>query len=110
MNPIGAPRQTRRDTWNPRPCVLRYRASKDELRLKMAGHEMPIPYKMTFYFEMPKSWSQKKREKMAGQPHLSKPDKDNVEKFVLDTLFKNDSHVWSGWVEKRWWFFGKIEI
>lgn len=30
------------------------------------------------------------------------PDKDNLEKAVLDAVFENDSHVWDGRVSKLW--------
>lgn len=108
ITPVPSPRMTRRDKWKKRPCVLRYRAFRDEVRLRRVT--LPIPYKVTFWLPMPKSWSRKRRAAWAGMPHLNKPDKDNLEKALLDSLYKNDSAVWSGWVEKRWAEQGAITV
>lgn len=98
--PVPAPRMTRSDKWNQRPCVMAYRHFRDTVREQ--GVVLPIPYKVTFHLPMPSSWSEKKKRAMEGQPHQSKPDKDNLEKALLDALYENDSHIWSGWAEKRW--------
>ena len=42
-----------------------------------------------------------------GQPHLARPDKDNLEKLVLDAIttartWNDDSLVWSGSTRKIW--------
>ena len=34
ITPVPKPRMTRRDRWAKRPCVLRYWAFKDEVRLR----------------------------------------------------------------------------
>lgn len=39
-----------------------------------------------FCFEMPKSWSKKKRLECCGKYVTAKPDKDNLEKMVWDSL------------------------
>lgn len=91
---------TQRDRWKKRPVVLRYWEFKDHVRA--LGIKLPVPYKITFFLPMPKSWPEKKKREMAGKPHMQKPDKDNLEKALLDALYEDDAHVWSGWVEKRW--------
>ena len=91
---------TQRDRFSKRPSVMKYWAYKAALRDLCV--ELPIPYKVTFFLAMPKSWSKKKRAQHVGMPHLQTPDKDNLEKGFLDALFDDDSHVWSGWTEKRW--------
>ncbi len=106
--PVPAPRMTRSDKWKQRKCVMAYRHFRDKVR--EAGIVLPVPYKVTFNLPMPSSWSEKKRKAMEGQPHTSKPDKDNLEKALLDALYENDSHVWSGWVEKRWARIPSIKI
>lgn len=108
IDPVPKPRMTVSDKWKKRPCVERYWAYKDLLRT--FDIQLPVPYKITFYLPMPKSWSKKKKDEHFGQPHLQKPDKDNLEKALLDGLLDEDSHVWSGWAEKRWAFAGSIEI
>ena len=108
ISPVACPRMTKRDRWKKRPVVVAYFAFRDEVRL--AKVNLPIPYKVTFHVEMPPSWTKKKRIAMDGTPHLDTPDKDNFEKAFLDALFGNDSHVWSGWAEKRWASVPGIEV
>tara|TARA_R110000737_G_C14489855_1_gene470036 strand:+ start:127 stop:345 length:219 start_codon:yes stop_codon:yes gene_type:complete len=43
--------------------------------------------RMVFSFELPKSWSKKKKKQMEGQEHKQKPDLDNLIKAVKDTIF-----------------------
>jgi Holliday junction resolvase RusA-like endonuclease len=101
ITPTPAPRQTRADKWKQRPCVMRYRAFRDEV--KKAGVSLPeIPCKITFYLEMPKSWSAKKKAAMNGQPHTQKPDIDNIFKSLSDAIYEDDSFLHSVWIEKRW--------
>lgn len=47
---------------------------------------------------------------MAYTPHMQKPDKDNLEKALLDCVFEEDSHVWDGRVSKLWGWTGAIII
>lgn len=110
ITPVPAPRMTRRDKWlDPaRPCVQRYRDYAS--LLQTFDIQIPVPYKVTFYLPMPVSWSKKKKKAMDGQPHTQTPDKDNLEKAFLDGLLKEDSHIWSGWAEKRWGYYGRIEL
>lgn len=101
--PMGKPRMTRADKWKKRPCVMRYREFADELR-KQAG-EMPggvYDVSWVAYLPMPKSWSNKKREAMRGTMHQQKPDRDNIDKAILDSLFKDDSGIATGSICKMW--------
>lgn len=59
---------------------------------------------------MPKSWSGKKRAQMAGKPHQQRPDRDNLEKALLDALFSEDCAVWDGRTTKVWGETGQIII
>lgn len=109
ITPMGKPRMTRADKWKKRPEVLRYRAFCDEVRL----HNVTLPesdYHVIFVLPMPPSWSKKKRAEYDGQPHQSKPDKDNLEKALLDAIFDNDSKIWDGRVTKIWGVTGQIII
>jgi len=109
--PMGKPRMTQRDRWAKRPPVLRYRAFKDELRIHvnrmphlkatLAGGDV-VRVSWVAYFPMPKSWTKRERAAKAGQPHRSKPDRDNVDKAILDALFEEDSGIASGHLDKRW--------
>lgn len=107
--PMGKPRTTRADKWKKRPEVLRYRAFCDHVRL--LGVKLPEANShVTFILPMPKSWSKKKRAEMNGKPHQSKPDKDNLEKALLDALFEDDAHIWDSRVTKLWGEVGQIII
>lgn len=66
---------------------------------------------MQFHIKMPVSWSKKKKEQMKGKPMQSRPDIDNLEKAILDSLFPNDdSAVWKVCASKRWADFGSVTI
>lgn len=109
ITPLGKPRMTRADKWKKRPEVLRYRAFCDEVRL----NNVSLPesgYHVIFVLPMPPSWSKKKRPLMDGKPHQQKPDKDNLEKALLDAIFGEDSHIWDGRVTKIWGETGQMII
>lgn len=109
IEPVPKPRMTQRDRWAKRPAVVRYHQFCDELRGLVNANDVPIPYRVTFYLPIPKSWSKKRKAEAEGEPHTQRPDKDNLEKAFLDALFPDDSHVWSGWAEKRWSSVPRIE-
>lgn len=110
--PMGKPRMTQRDRWKKRPVVLRYHAFCDEIRA-MGVHIPPAGAHIVFVLPMADSWSAKKKEAMNRMPHQQKPDKDNLEKALLDALFGDDSHIWDSRISKVWGyspaiFIGKI--
>jgi Holliday junction resolvase RusA-like endonuclease len=53
-------------------------------------------------------WFQTKKSERWGKPHTHKPDRDNLDKLVLDACVKvnalagDDCRVSSGWIRKRW--------
>lgn len=107
--PVPKPRMTQRDKWKKRPCVVRYRAFCDDVRLR--GVTLPESgWHVTFYIPMPESWSDSKKGRMNGMPHQQIPDKDNLEKALLDAVFDDDSVVWDGRVTKRWGYVGCIKV
>lgn len=107
--PVPKPRQTIRDKWKKRPPVLRYRAFCDAIRA--AGIQLPDHgYHVTFVLPMPASWSNKKREQMNGKPHQQRPDRDNLEKALLDAIFEEDCTIWDGRTTKVWGEKGEIWI
>ena len=110
--PMGAPRQSQRDKWDPSPAVERYRAYCDELRIKaaLAGYELDDRVDVVFHIPMPRSWSGRKRRTMAGTPHQQKPDTDNLLKGFCDALLGDDCHVWDMRGRKLWAAEGAIEI
>lgn len=107
--PTPAPRMTRADVWRQRPCVLRYRRFRDQVRL----HQVRIPEsgaQITFYLPMPASWPKSKLASHNGMPHQQKPDLDNLIKALLDAVFEDDSHIWEYQAKKLWAMDGAIEI
>lgn len=114
IKPCPAPRMTKADAWKKRPCVLRYFAFKDEVKLKNVNYE--CGQEIIFVIPFPKSYSKKKKESLDGKPHLLKPDVDNLLKALLDAIFnketgKDDAHIWHiGDIKKVWGHDGKIII
>lgn len=107
--PIGAPRINYKGRFNAKAKA--YYAWKDELRLGYGRRKFPNSVQLIFYMPMPKSWSLKKREAMAGRPHDQKPDIDNMIKSVLDTLMEGeDKTVFRVYAEKYWSVKPYIEI
>ncbi len=108
-DPVGKPRQTRRDVWMRRPEVMAYRAWADVARaayLTALPSNLPagVPGRvvMVAFFRCPLSWSNRRRAAEQGQPHRVKPDPDNVAKSLLDALFDRDQEVFNLTIEKRW--------
>lgn len=60
-----------------------------------------------FRLPAPKSWTKKKYLDMLGKSHLQKPDVDNLQKQVLDSMkkaliFEDDCQVSTEYSEKIW--------
>lgn len=109
IDPVPKPRMTQRDRWARRPAVLRYRAFCDAMRL----HGVTIPESgghLVFHLPMPKSWSKRKREQMAGTPHRQKPDADNLLKAAMDAVYDDDCTVYDVRVTKLWADTGAVEL
>jgi Holliday junction resolvase RusA-like endonuclease len=103
IEPMGKPRMTQRDKWFKRKSVTRYWSYAAKLRSEFPNPIVdPVEVSWKAYFSIPKSWSKKKRAEHAGKPHRSKPDRDNVDKGILDALWKDDSRIAKGRLEKFW--------
>lgn len=104
-------RQTRADKWKKRAVVLKYRAFRDEVAIRI--RELPEDFfHVVFLLPMPASWSEKKKREHVGHPHTGKPDKDNLEKGLLDAIFRgrDDAHIWNTASTKLWSYHGAILI
>lgn len=60
---------------------------------------------ITFYHEIPSSWSRLKKEKVAGKRKSSRPDKSNLTKFYEDVMqdvgiYKDDAQIVASFEEK----------
>ncbi len=96
-------RQVQSDRWKKRPAVLRYRAFRDEVALTIK--EFPLDFfHMVFLIQVPASWSTAKKLRHVGRPHLGRPDKDNLEKGLIDAVYRfgDDGHVWNTASTKLW--------
>lgn len=108
IDPVPKPRMTQADRWKKRPCVLRYRAYADELRLR--GVKLPHAYRLEFVLPMPASWSEAFKSEMDGQPHLVRPDSSNLVKAVEDALVPKDERLHCISASKVWGREGRIRI
>lgn len=103
MVAMGKPRMTRRDVWKKRPVVLKYHAWCDELRLRLIyWPKDPVDVSWTVYFPFPKSYSKRVCEELRGTPHRLRPDRDNIDKAILDALFDKDERIATGTLQKYW--------
>lgn len=109
--PIAAPRMTHADRWKRRSCVVRYFEYRDQVRdqAQVMGFTLPSEFSLWFQLPVPKSWSQRKKRMMFGEPALVRPDVDNLAKGFLD-CFGEDKHIWSIQLTKTWHDRGGIVV
>lgn len=112
ITPIGKPRMVRSDSWTGRKCVAKYWQYKEELNYaaRELNYELKKKLNIIFYLPMPESWSKKKKLKMNGKAHDSKPDCDNLLKAFMDCLLENDSKVYDVRIRKYWDYKGSIKV
>ena len=94
--PAPRPRVTRNGTHNPTDYTIYKRAVGMIARRRFRRpEEGPVAMHIDFLFEVPKSWS--KKRKAAAKWHTSRPDIDNLQKGIKDALngiaYKDDSQV-----------------
>ncbi len=84
--------------------LIRY--IKYELKIDMKPIDVGIQMEYGFAFQMPKSWSKKKKAAMDGMPNIQKPDCSNMIKFYEDcfngVLFVDDCLIYRS-TEEKWW-------
>lgn len=85
---MGKPRMTQRDKWMKRPSVMKARSQSDLIR---AAFNTETKY----YQATCVSWVAvfQTTKFSAGAVHRAKPDRDNIDKLILDALFSNDEGV-----------------
>jgi len=85
-------------------CYKEYIETNPDERTVFMDEAVRLNIKATF--EMPKSWHKNKRAEMAGKPHTTKPDGDNLIKVIADALngiaYTDDKQIAIMRVEKRW--------
>ena len=79
--------------------------------LTMAADDVPVFVQCLFVFPIPQSWPKYKKQGYYGKSHLQKPDKDNLNKMILDSMsgvvYPDDGQVASGHQAKRWAHLGE---
>lgn len=105
---MGKPRMTQRDKWIKRDVVMRYRAMKDEIRIR--GVQIPDAFVAVIYLPMPKSWPPAYKLEMNGTKHQVKPDHDNASKALSDCGRLQDQRIHDGRAIKRWAYRPRLVI
>lgn len=76
--------------------------------------ETTLKAKITAYFEVPASYSKKKKKELIGQPCAKKPDIDNIVKIIFDSLnklaYKDDNQIAKLEIEKRYGEQAKVIV
>lgn len=106
-------KRTPNDYLRRKAQIKKYFDYKWELKDEAKKQQMEFPMKeswIKFYLPMPKSWSNKKRNKMLFELHGSRPDADNLFKAFADSLFREDGRIMDYRVSKFWAEIGFIEI
>lgn len=108
IRPNTKPRMTRSDKWKNDPNhsdpqkrqrkpVTQYFTYKDALIKeceKLSITTLPASiYTLKFYFRMPDSWSQKKKDRLMGKLHQQTPDLDNITKALFDAMHVQDNYI-----------------
>lgn len=108
---MGKPRMTRRDVWQKRPVVVRYRQFCDRLR-ECAGvvPKNVFGIHVACAIPMPESWSQRRKDQMCGNLMRQRPDCDNILKGIMDALFTEDSGISICTTVKTWCQTGEAKI
>ncbi len=128
---------TQKDKWAQRPCVVRYRDWCDNVRgiLLEQGIILPDAFEVddlswTAYFLPPvkthtgfrhskktgkqvrtyRTLKKSEREAMIGELHRVVPDRDNIDKAILDCLYKQDSGIAAGTIRKAYSWEPRLEI
>ncbi len=102
ITPVSKPRMTKSVKWKQNAHQKRYFAFKKEV--ERLGVEVPeCGYHLVFVLPMPvaKSWPEERLALVDGTKHQRIPDKDNLEKALLDCVHKNDAHIWNEEKKKR---------
>jgi len=107
IQPMGKPRMTQRDKWKGRDVVQKYMAYKDEVRRQINVPLWKLPEPISFswwaWFPLPASWSKVRKLRKAGTIHRVKPDRDNVDKALMDILFRFDQRIALTHAQDKFW-------
>ena len=115
VTPVGKPRMTQQDKWRTDPlhpdpkkrqrkCVTKYWDYKRMIKMQAGDFVMPrMNVWIIFYIPMTqKTWSDAKKELKNLKIHDQKPDKDNLEKALTDSLMDDDKKLADSRISKLW--------
>jgi Holliday junction resolvase RusA-like endonuclease len=88
--------------------VERYRGFKDQCRI----HKVELYERMEvkFFIQIPDSWSKKKKKEHHLQPHRQRPDLDNLQKSLQDSVLQEDCRIHEVRASKVWSHWPGIEV
>lgn len=73
-----------------------------------------VTLRITFVMPLPNGVGKKKLAELKGAPHLKRPDKDNLEKMVMDCMngivLEDDSQIWRSEVQKVYGSPARIDL
>ena len=96
ITPVPYPRMSQRDKWNPSEAAQRFFAFRDVIRYqsrKQSLYKLPgCLQSLIFNIPVPGSWSKQKKIDHIGQPHINRPDIDNLLSAVMN-VFGEDCHI-----------------
>lgn len=103
IKPCPKPRMLRSDKWKRRKPVLKYWDFVSKVEALCIDIN-PNGFWVEFVIAVPKSIPKKERaRRLSGdRRNTIKPDKDNLEKALLDALYQDDAHCWNGGCSKLW--------
>lgn len=104
VTPVPKPKQSKRDSWQPSTSVLRFRAFRDELRVRRI-HRIAREDRMgvVFFVPIPKSWPRRRRLEAHLAPCQQRPDVDNYLKALFDAAWpEEDCRAWDVRATKLW--------
>lgn len=116
----GRPRFSMRGKYPIAYTPTKTRNAEDDIKLFAAqafrGHPLsgPLSIKVRFFMPMPDSWSNKKKAELGGEPHVSRPDLDNLVKTVADAIngiaYGDDSQIYKIEAEKFYAIVGMTAV
>lgn len=84
---------------NRKRQLEKYNAYKEEVRYWVEKNNFIMPmgyFSIWFHLPFPQSWRKPKRENMAGMPHCSTPDLDNMLKALFDSVMPRRNRTSGG--------------
>lgn len=113
MQPFGKERPRFVGQGRPPHMPTEYQWRRDKLAelfgdVPMQGQ--PLTLTVLAVRGMPASWSQAKKERTVGSWCLAKPDADNILGAVMDSLFREDSHIVDPRCPKIWGWTDCLQI